>query len=364
MIEMITELIKRGHAYPADDGSGDVYFDVKSWPSYGSLSRQRIEDMEPAGDSDPRGKHDPRDLALWKGHKESEPETASWPTPWGQGRPGWHQECSAMAGKYLGDEFDIHGGGLDLRFPHHENELAQSRAAGQRFARHWMHNALVTAAGEKMSKSLDNSALVSEVIKRFPARAVRLYLIQPHYRSPIEYSDAAIAESVAALARIDNFVERATEQVGTRPPEVPEEFITAMNDDLGTPAAVAALYNAVTEGNQALEAGDRDQIACHLSAVNGILMILGLNADSEVWHTDDAQLTAVVEGLVSELLRQRAAARNRKDFATADAIRSSLTDLGVEVSDTPSGTRWSLHADLSAPVAVHATAGADNSAND
>jgi cysteinyl-tRNA synthetase len=347
MIEMIKVLIERGHAYPAPDGTGDVYFDVKSWPAYGSLSHQNIDDMEPAADSDPRGKKDPRDFALWKGHKDSEPETASWMTPWGRGRPGWHLECSAMASKYLGDEFDIHGGGLDLRFPHHENELAQSNAAGQRFARYWMHNALVTTAGEKMSKSLDNSALVSEVVKRFPARAVRLYLIQPHYRSPIEYSDAAIAESVAALARIDNFVERATEHVGSRPPEVPEEFITAMNDDLGTPAAVAALYNAVKEGNQALEADDRDQIACHLSEVNGMLMILGLNADSEVWHTDNHQLATVVEALVKELLKQRAAARDRKDFATADAIRSSLTDLGVEVSDTPSGTRWSLHAGLS-----------------
>lgn len=269
-----------------------------------------------------------------------------------------------MASKYLGDEFDIHGGGLDLRFPHHENELAQSRAAGQRFARYWMHNALVTTAGEKMSKSLDNSALVSEVIKRFPERAVRLYLIQPHYRSPIEYSDAAIAESVAALGRIDNFVDRATERVGSRPPGVPQEFIAAMNDDLGTPMAVAVLHSAVREGNQALEAGDRDQIASRLSDVNGMLMILGLNADSEVWQArDDHQLTAVVDGLVNELLKQRAAARDRKDFASADAIRSSLTALGVEVSDTPVGTRWSLHA-LSAPVAAGMTAGADNSARE
>jgi cysteinyl-tRNA synthetase len=347
MIELIKVLIERGHAYLATDSSGDVYFDVKSWPAYGSLSHQNIDDMEPAADSDPRGKNDPRDFALWKAHKDTEPETASWMTPWGRGRPGWHLECSAMASKYLGDEFDIHGGGLDLRFPHHENELAQSTAAGQRFARYWMHNALVTTAGEKMSKSLDNSALVSEVIKRFPARAVRLYLLQPHYRSPIEYSDAAIAESVAALARIDNFVERATEQVGARPPEVLDDFIKAMNDDLGTPAAVAALHNAVKDGNQALEAGDRDQIACRLSEVSGMLMILGLNADSEVWQTGNHRLTAVVDGLVNELLGQRAAARDRKDFATADAIRSSLTALGVEVSDTPAGTRWSLHADLS-----------------
>ena len=348
MIEMIKVLIERGHAYPAGDGSGDVYFDVRSWPAYGALSHQNIEDMEPATDSDPRGKKDPRDFALWKGHKDNEPETASWVTPWGRGRPGWHLECSAMASKYLGDEFDIHGGGLDLRFPHHENELAQSRAAGQRFARYWMHNALVTAAGEKMSKSLDNSALVSEVIKRFPARAVRLYLLQPHYRSPIEYSDAAIAESVAALARIDNFTERAIEQVGSRPTELSKEFIDAMNDDLGTPAAVAILHNAVREGNQALDAGDHDQVVRRLSEVNGMLMILGLNSDSEVWQTDNHQLTAVVDALINELLKQRTAARDRRDFRTADAIRSSLTALGVEVSDTPNGTRWSLHADLSA----------------
>ena len=344
MIEMITELIKRGHAYAADDGSGDVYFDVKSWPSYGSLSRQRIEDMEPAGDADPRGKHDSRDFALWKGHKESEPETASWDTPWGRGRPGWHLECSAMAGKYLGDEFDIHGGGLDLRFPHHENELAQSTAAGRAFARYWMHNALLTAAGEKMSKSLGNGALVSEVIKRFPARAVRLYLLQPHYRSTIEYSDGAVAESVAALERIDNFVRRASDLVGAASDRVPQEFIAAMNDDLGTPAAVAVLHSAVRDGNLALDAGDQDQVAARLGEVNAMLSILGLDAAGEAWQRggDDHRLAAVVDGLIAELLKQRAAARERKDFASADAIRDALAELGVEVSDTPQGPRWKV----------------------
>jgi len=341
MIEMIKILIERGHAYQAPDSSGDVYFDVKSWPAYGSLSHQNIDDMEPAADSDPRGKRDPRDFALWKGHKETEPETASWPTPWGRGRPGWHLECSAMAGKYLGDEFDIHGGGLDLRFPHHENELAQSRAAGQRFARYWMHNELLTTAGEKMSKSLGNSALVSEVIKRFPARAVRLYLSQPHYRSPIEYSDAAIAESVAALERIDNFVRRAADVVGVVAERVPQEFAAAMNDDLGTPAAVAVLHNAVREGNQALEAGETDLVATRLAAVMGMLAILGLDATSGAWERNvDQQLTAVVDGLVTELLKHREAARERKDFAAADAIRDSLAALGVEVLDTPQGPRW------------------------
>lgn len=341
MIEMIKVLIDGGHAYPSSDGSGDVYFDVKSWPAYGSLSHQNIDDMEPAADSDPRGKKDPRDFALWKGHKDDEPETASWPTPWGKGRPGWHLECSAMAGKYLGDEFDIHGGGLDLRFPHHENELAQSRAAGQRFARYWMHNALLTTAGEKMSKSLDNSALVSEVIKRFPARAVRLYLIQPHYRSTIEYSDAAIAESTAALERIDNFVRRAADVVGLTAQRVPPEFVVAMNDDLGTPAAVAVLHNAVREGNSALDVGETDLVASRLAEVMGMLAILGLDATSASWgRGDDQQLAAVVDGLVTELLKHREAARERKDFAAADAIRDSLTALGVDVSDTPQGPRW------------------------
>jgi cysteinyl-tRNA synthetase len=341
MIEMIKVLIDGGHAYPSSDGSGDVYFDVKSWPAYGSLSHQNIDDMEPAADSDPRGKKDPRDFALWKGHKDDEPETASWPTPWGKGRPGWHLECSAMAGKYLGDEFDIHGGGLDLRFPHHENELAQSRAAGQRFARYWMHNALLTTAGEKMSKSLDNSALVSEVIKRFPARAVRLYLIQPHYRSTIEYSDAAIAESTAALERIDNFVRRAADVVGLTAQRVPPECVVAMNDDLGTPAAVAVLHNAVRDGNSALDAGETDLVASRLAEVMGMLAILGLDATSASWgRGDDQQLAAVVDGLVTELLKHREAARERKDFAAADAIRDSLTALGVDVSDTPQGPRW------------------------
>jgi cysteinyl-tRNA synthetase len=344
MIELIEVLMARGHAYAAPDSSGDVYFDVKSWPAYGCLSRQRIDDMEPAEDADPRGKRDPRDFALWKGHKEGEPETASWATPWGRGRPGWHLECSAMAGKYLGSEFDIHGGGLDLRFPHHENELAQSTAAGQKFARFWMHNALLTAAGEKMSKSLGNGALVSEVIKRFPARAVRLYLVQPHYRSTIEYSDDSIAESVAALTRIDNFVARATELIGPTHPAVPDGFVAAMDDDLGTPAAVAVLHAVVRDGNVALEAGDHDQLRARLGEVTGMLQILGLNTDSPYWtdHGIDQRLRDVVDGLVAELLAQRQAARERRDFAAADAIRDSLASLGVEVSDTPAGPRWAI----------------------
>lgn len=346
MIELISILIDRGHAYPADDDSGDVYFDVRSWPDYGSLSGQRIEDMEPDPDEDFRGKRDPRDFALWKGHKPTEPLTASWPTPWGRGRPGWHIECSAMAGKYLGAEFDIHGGGLDLRFPHHENELAQSTAAGQKFARVWMHNAWVTAAGEKMSKSLGNGALVSEVIKRHAPRAVRFYLLMPHYRSAIEYADASVGEAASSLARIDHFVERATELVGpTDDGVLPDEFAAAMDDDLGTASAVAVLFNTVREGNSAITAGDHERIAELCGQVRAMLAVLGLAADDPIWGTpqgDQDRFRAVIDGLVAELIKQRADARSRKDYPAADAIRSSLTELGVELTDTADGTRWTL----------------------
>jgi cysteinyl-tRNA synthetase len=353
MIELIKVLVERGHAYPAADGSGDVYFDVRSWPAYGSLSGQRIEDMEPAEDADPRGKRDPRDFALWKGHKAGEPETASWFTPWGWGRPGWHLECSAMAGKYLGDVFDIHGGGLDLRFPHHENELAQSTAAGQRFARYWMHNAWVTAAGEKMSKSLGNGALVSEVTQAYPPRAVRFYLASPHYRSAIEFSDDSLAEATAALARIDGFVTRARELLPDAPttslPEgyvaaLPKAFVDAMNDDLSTPAAVAVLYAAVREGNSAAESGDLSGLAAQLGKVQAMLEVLGLSADDPVWRRGNPaeDYRPVVDGLVAALIEQRTAARQRKDYTAADAVRSSLADLGVVLEDTPRGTRWSL----------------------
>ena len=345
MIELIKILIDRGHAYPAADGSGDVYFDVRSWPEYGRLSRQQIDDMEPAEDSEPRGKKDPRDFALWKGHKPGEPETASWQTPWGRGRPGWHLECSAMAGKYLGDEFDIHGGGIDLRFPHHENELAQSTAAGRPFARYWMHNAWVTAAGEKMSKSLGNGALVSQVTEQYPPRAVRFYLLAPHYRSAIEYADTSLAEATASLDRIDNFVDRAKDLVGPVPATLPDAFGDAMNDDLGTPGALAVLYTAVREGNSAIEAGDRQVVAERLGEVAGMLEVLGLAAGDPVWRNQpghDGALETVVDGLISELLKQREDARARKDYAASDGIRDILMKLGVEISDTPQGPKWRI----------------------
>ncbi len=349
MIELMRELIDAGHAYVAPDGSGDVYFDVQSWPAYGSLSGQKLDDMEAAADSDPRGKRDPRDFALWKGRKEGEPTTASWVTPWGVGRPGWHLECSAMSGKYLGDAFDIHGGGIDLRFPHHENEMAQSQAAGRPFAKYWMHNAWVTMAGEKMSKSLGNTALVSQVVQKFPARAVRLYLAAPHYRSGIEYSEENLAESIHQIERIDSFLSRAQEMIGTpkwdAKASMPEAFAEAMNDDLGTPAAMACLFTHVREGNQAIERKDSAAVEAEWAKVKAMLSVFGLDPDAPEWATDSGSgqdLESVVDSLVKQLLADRAEARATKDWARADAIRDSLAAAGLKIEDTPSGARWSL----------------------
>ena len=352
MIELIGALIERGHAYAAGDGTADVYFDVHSWPAYGELTGQRIADMEPANDADERGKRDPRDFALWKGHKAGEPETASWNSPWGRGRPGWHIECSAMAGKYLGDTFDIHGGGLELRFPHHENEQAQSQAAGRGFARYWMHNAWVTMAGEKMSKSLGNTADVAAAVATHGGRAVRLWLAGPHYRSAIELSEAALAEAAAQLGRIDSFLDRAASVLGAYEPSdtsadpLPQDFASAMNDDLGTPGALAVLFTTVRDGNTALGADDLQVAARARAQVLAMLDVFGLDPAAPQWAqqggTDD--LTPVVDGLVGALLEQRAQARARKDWAAADAVRDTLAGLGLKVEDTPNGPRWSLEA--------------------
>ena len=240
ILELIGHLVARGHAYAAEDGSGDVYFDVRSWPSYGELTRQKIDDMEAAEDADPRGKRDPRDFALWKGWKKAlEPETAAWPSPYGPGRPGWHIECSAMAAKYLGPAFDIHGGGVDLRFPHHENELAQSRAAGQAFASYWLHNAWITTAGEKMSKSLGNSMLIPSVLERVRGIELRYYMVSAHYRSHVEFSFEALDDAAKSFRRIEAFLERAEDAVGEVPTDgvMCADFVNALDDDLGTPAA-------------------------------------------------------------------------------------------------------------------------------
>lgn len=347
MIELIETLIEKGHAYPSADGTADVYFDVKSWPDYGELSGMKVDEMAPAEDADPRGKRDPRDFALWKATKPTEPPTASWASPWGRGRPGWHLECSAMAGKYLGDSFDIHGGGLDLRFPHHENELAQSRAAGRGFARYWMHNAWVTLAGEKMSKSLGNTADVMAAVKAYGGRAVRLYLAGPHYRSAIELSDASLTEAAAQLARIDSFLDRSSQlsESLAEGPGVPEAFNEAMNDDLSTPAAIAVLFNTIKAGNIAIEANDREVVGQSLSEVLAMLDVFGLNPQAPEWAEHRAggdDLRPVVDGLVSALLEQRQLARARKDWASADAIRDQLASIGLLVTDTPDGPRWSV----------------------
>ena len=343
MIDLIATLIERGHAYVA--GPGDVYFDVRSWPAYGELSGMKVDELA-SEEEQAAGKRDPRDFALWKANKPGEPATASWETPWGPGRPGWHLECSAMAGKYLGDAFDIHGGGLDLRFPHHENELAQSRAAGRPFATIWMHNAWVTLAGEKMSKSLGNTADVFAAVEAHGGRAVRLFLAGPHYRSAIELSDASLTETAAQLERIDSFLARAAEVVAERPDaDLPAAFVAAMDDDLGTPGAIAVLFNTVKEGNTALASGDAPAVGAAYGAVLSMLDILGLDPDAPEWaHTQGSasdDLTPVVDALVATLLEQRATARANKDWGTADAIRDSLAAAGLTITDTKDGARWS-----------------------
>ena len=347
MLELMGELVEAGHAYPAADGSGDVYFDVRSWSAYGELSNQRIDDMETATDADPRGKRDPRDFALWKGHKPGEPETASWATPYGRGRPGWHLECSAMVGKYLGPEFDIHGGGLDLRFPHHENELAQSRAAGRPFARWWVHNAMLNLGGSKMSKSVGDSLLVSEVVKRVRPVELRYYLVASHYRSVVEFSFDALEEAGSAYRRIGGFVRRADEVLGgtgDRTGMVCSEFAEAMDDDLAVPAALAALQGVLREGNKLLADGPSDALRGTLLSVRSMLEVLGLDPLSATWAAEGGTASAadVVDRLVALVLEERAAARQRKDFAAADRVRDSLLAAGVVVEDTPAGPRWTL----------------------
>ena len=349
MQSIITRLIDRGHAYPAPDGSGDVYFDTGSWPAYGELTNQRPADMAPATDADQRGKRDPRDFALWKGHKSTEPESAAWPSPWGAGRPGWHIECSGMASRYLGDRFDIHGGGLDLRFPHHENEIAQSRAAGDQFASHWVHNGLVNVGGQKMSKSLGNSIYVSEFLRMAHPLVVRYYLGAAHYRSTIDYHDGALAEAEAALDRIEVFLRRAerrlsdTRFAGSALQEVPAEFGEAMDDDLAIPQAIGVLHERVRAGNAALDAEDLATVASICGEVLAMTEVLGINPMAVEWQTAGNEPAALALGaLVEKLLEDRAAARKGRDFASADRIRDELTAAGIQIEDTPGGSHWSL----------------------
>jgi cysteinyl-tRNA synthetase len=357
MHELIAELIERGHAYPSGDGCGDVYFSVGSYADYGALSGQRPDEMQAATDGPERAKRDPRDFALWKSAKADEPDDAEWPSPWGRGRPGWHIECSAMARRYLGDEFDIHGGGLDLVFPHHENEQAQSRAAGLTFARFWVHHGLLNLGDAKMGKSTGNVIDLESVLARgIRPVELRYYLLSPHYRARIDFSWEALEESATAYRRIEGFVQRASEvvpdagavidagvvsDVGAR---LPDDFISAMNEDLNTSAALAALHEVLREGNSALAAGDLKAVGEALAGVRAMLGLLGVDPAS--FETEHGGMRSTVDALVALALEQRASARGRKDWAAADAVRDQLKQAGVVVEDTPHGPRWTIGSDL------------------
>lgn len=349
MQAIVGRLLERGHAYVAPDGSGDVYFDTVSWPDYGSLTHQKLDDMASATDADPRGKRDPRDFALWKGTKADEPASASWESPWGPGRPGWHIECSAMSRRYLGEAFDIHGGGLDLRFPHHENELAQSTAAGDDFATYWLHNGLVNVDGQKMSKSLGNSIFASEFLELGRPIVVRYFLAAAHYRSTIDYHDGALEEADAALDRIETFVQRATRRlVGTRfggvgSRDVPPAFAEAMDDDLNVPQALAVLHDSVRRGNVALDDDDLDTAAREWQHTLAMVAVLGIDPTAPEWRgSDDSAAHTALGTLVDKLLEARQSARESRDFANADRIRADLAAAGITIEDTPTGSHWSL----------------------
>ncbi|MCR2810732.1 MULTISPECIES: cysteine--tRNA ligase [unclassified Microbacterium] len=352
MQELIARLIERGNAYAATDsatGAGDVYFDVRSWPEYGSLTRQSLDAMEAAQDADPRGKRDPHDFALWKGAKAGEPSSATWDSPWGPGRPGWHIECSAMSRRYLGPEFDIHGGGLDLRFPHHENELAQSTAAGDPFARYWVHNGLVTVGDQKMSKSLENFLLAADVLSARDPLVVRYALASAHYRSNLDITASSFDEAEAALERIRAFMERAVRTLRDESDDlrievtVPARFAAAMDDDLGVPQALAVIHETVRLGNTALDDGDLAAARGAFADIAVMTGILGIDPLDPAWNTGSGGAEAsALDALVRTLITQRAAARAAKDWAAADRIRDAVAAAGIALEDGADGTHWNL----------------------
>jgi len=328
MIELIGRLIERGLAYTRD---GDVYFSVRTLEPYGKLSGRKPDELRAGHRIEvDDAKEDPLDFALWKAAKPGEP---TWDSPWGPGRPGWHVECSAMASKFLGDGFDIHGGGLDLIFPHHENEVAQSEgASGEMFARYWLHNGMVNLGGEKMAKSTGRVVDLEEILETHGGRALRMLYIRAHYRSPIEYSEELLTEAEESLDRLDRFRERVTSD--TPDPEAMARFTDVMDDDFGTPQAISLMFDLIREGNRIIdEDGDAGPIA---GAVAEIVGVLGL---------DDADPAPSREGTLSDeeihvLVVERNEARSRRDFEVADEIRDRLVGAGVSIEDGPNGTRW------------------------
>ena len=346
MLELIERLIANGYAYQADDASANVYFAASKWAEYGALTNQRVDDMDADADADFRGKRSPHDFALWKARKADEPESAAWPTRFGLGRPGWHIECSAMATKYLGSNFDIHGGGLDLRFPHHENELAQSSAAGDKFANYWLHNGLVNVNGQKMSKSLGNSIFAADLLAAAEPAVVRYYLGSAHYRSVLDYHEGVLDEAATAFGRIQNFLARANRSGsaetfdGSTLEALPTAFIAAMDDDLAIPVALGVLHDTVREGNAALDAGDAAAVRKAVIGVQAMLEVLGLESDSE--NSAGSAQTQALGSLIHELIAERNAARAAKDFARSDAIRDQLKAAGISIEDAADGTHWSV----------------------
>ena len=340
MVEYMRRIIDNGHGYAAD---GNVYMQPTSLPDYGHLSGQKLDELD-QGESAGTGKRDPRDFTMWKAAKPGEP---SWPTPWGDGRPGWHIECTAMATKYLGAEFDIHCGGLDLQFPHHENEIAQAHAAGDPFARYWMHNGWVTMSGEKMSKSLGNVLSIPNVLTKVRPVELRYYLGSAHYRSMLEYSEASLQEAAAGYRRIESFLHRVVElNAGEiEKGEVTDAFTAAMDDDLGVPAALAEVHNAVRAGNSALDKGDTAEATAIAGQVRAITAILGVDPYAPQWRdrdqSNDAALAAL-DVLIADALRRRELARADKDWATADQVRDQLNAAGIDIVDTADGAKWSL----------------------
>ena len=353
MVALMERLVEKGHAYST--GGGNVWFDVRSWPAYGELTRQKIDDLTPedgtevVAGSASEAKKDPHDFALWKAPRSDEPESASWDTPYGHGRPGWHLECSAMAHRYLGQTFDIHGGGLDLRFPHHENEQAQSRAAGFGFAQRWMHVAWVTQSGLKMSKSLGNGLLVSELLSQAPAPVVRYALAAVQYRSMLEWTPDTLDEARTTWERLSGFVVRASEHVGGVPAEevakaeLPGAFASAMDDDLNVPQALVVVHEHLKAGNTALASGDEAAVRDELVTLRAMLDVLGLDPADPQWATStDDRYAGALDALVTAELKARAEARGAKDWATSDAIRDRLAAAGIEVQDSADGARWAL----------------------